>query len=456
MANLKIPNLCGANAEFNAVQTKFESLLSDAVAGLESGASSLASTLDSAAASLTSDLRDLIPEVPSLPEVNLQSLLTSLSSLTPGTSDYIALLAKIKTDFETELTAAGQSLDTLVTNARAQLDGGGDLCSVVPNFVKAADGLTPAKEIASESKQPDKDASEEEPSTLVQNAEVVAQRTGLGLRVKKMITEASTAEDVVADTVTSTTLPTEDVGAFGITAKNIEIVSTDGLKVKVTTAKDASVETIETEETDIVTGVTTSSTTEVKNKTPTAQTSAIGSIPSEVNTSTSAIEPTPKNKVTTRTTKTEKKNVSSEGFSSRPAEAQEGFLIEELINNSVTLRHTPISIKRVMGFYSDDNKQGNHVFARKRRGKKRSGYDILVQEDSGTTKPLKASQTAIPLDTYTSNGKVLTITQDVSGPYEGTPAGTTKEWLRKLRTGTALLVKYRYNATYDPRFVKDD
>ena len=109
--------------------------------------------------------------------------------------------------------------------------------------------------------------------------------------------------------------------------------------------------------------------------------------------------------------------------------------------------HTPISIKQVIGFYSDDDKQGQHVFARKRRGKKRSGYDILKQEGSDSTRPL---------DTYTSNGKVLTITQDVSGPYEGTPAGTTKEWLRNLPTGTALSVLYVYNATFDPRFVKDD
>ena len=151
MANIKIPNLCGANAEFNSVQNKFESLLSDAVAGLESEASSLASTLDWAVTSLTTDLRDLMPEVPSLPEVNLQSLLTSLSSLTPGTSEHTTLLTKIKTDFETELTAAGKSLDTLVTNARTQIDGGGDLCSVVPNFVKAADGLTDAVEKSSES-----------------------------------------------------------------------------------------------------------------------------------------------------------------------------------------------------------------------------------------------------------------------------------------------------------------
>ena len=217
MANIKIPNLCGANAEFNSVQNKFESLLSDAVAGLESEASSLASTLDSAVTSLTTDLRDLMPEVPSLPEVNLQSLLTSLSSLTPGTSEHTTLLTKIKTDFETELTAAGKSLDTLVTNARTQIDGGGDLCSVVPNFVKAADGLTDAVEKSSESKQPNVDALQEKTSTLVKNAEVVAQRTGLGLRVKKMITEASTAEDVVADTVTSTTPPTSDTGAFTVT-----------------------------------------------------------------------------------------------------------------------------------------------------------------------------------------------------------------------------------------------
>ena len=401
MANLKIPNLCGANAEFNAVQTKFESLVSDAVAGLESSASSLASTLDSSVTSLTTDLRDLMPEVPSLPDVSLQSLLTSLSSLTPGTSEYVALLAKIKTDFETELTAAGKSLDTLVTNARTQIEGGGDLCSVVPNFTKAADGLTDAKEKSSESKQPNVDAAEEKPATLVQNAEVVAQRAGLGLRVKKMITEVSTAEDVVADTVTSTTLPTEDVGAFGITAKNIEIVSTDGLKVKVTTAKDASVETIETEETD---------------------------------------------KVIIRTTKTEKKNVSSEGFSARPNKIREKFFLKPG-NNSVTLSRTPISIKQVLGFYSDDDKVGNHPFARKVRGQKRSGYDKLIPEGSDTT---------VPLDTYTSNGKVLTITQDVSGPYEGTPFFTRKKWLSILPAGTSLMVQYTYNDNYDPRFVKDD
>ena len=217
MPEIKVPNLCGASPEFNAVFEKFDNMMADAVAGLESSASSLAGDLGTAVTSLETDLRVLVPEIPSLPPKNLQAMLTSLTSLTEGTSQYITLFAEIKTDFETELTAAGKSLDTLVTNARTQIDGGGDLCSVVPNFVKAADGLTDAVEKSSESKQPNVDALQEKTSTLVKNAEVVAQRTGLGLRVKKMITEASTAEDVVADTVTSTTPPTSDTGAFTVT-----------------------------------------------------------------------------------------------------------------------------------------------------------------------------------------------------------------------------------------------
>ena len=239
MANIKIPNLCGANAEFNSVQSKFESLLSDAVSGLESTASSLSSTLDSAVTSLTTDLRDLMPEVPSLPDVNLQSLLTSLSSLTPGTPEYITLLAEITTKFGTELAAAGHTLETLITNARTQIEGGGDLCSVVPNFKKAADGLTDAVEEAKISKQSTVDALEEKTSTLVKNYEVVLQNSGLITRTEKLMVEVSKEVDVVVGTITSTTAPTSDTGVFTVTDEIKELAF--GLKdtlIKVTTPAD--------------------------------------------------------------------------------------------------------------------------------------------------------------------------------------------------------------------------
>ena len=186
MSQTKVTNLCGASAEFNAMQDQFNDMINDVLGGLESEALSLASLLGDAFNLLLADIRVLIPELPALPDVNLQSLITSLSSLTPGTLEYIALLAEIKTKFGTELTAAGHTLDTLITNARTQIEGGGDLCSVVPNFELPAAGGT-AKEKSVESKQATIDSEEEKKSTVVKNAEVVAQRTGLGLRVKKMI-----------------------------------------------------------------------------------------------------------------------------------------------------------------------------------------------------------------------------------------------------------------------------
>ena len=213
--------------------------------------------------------------------------------------------------------------------------------------------------------------------------------------------------------------------------------------METTTPKDASVETIETEETDVVTRTTTSSKTEVKDKPFTAQTSAIGSIPSEVNTSTSGIESTPKNKVTTRITRTEKKNVSSEGFSGRPTKIREKFFLMPG-NNSVTLKHAPTSVRYLVAFYSDDNKRGKHP-----RAKRRSGLEWLEPE-------YKIEEFGWDGDTFTVNGKVLTITQDKSGPYEGVPAGTTEEWLEEYPTGTKLWIHYKWLETYDPRFVKDD
>ena len=447
MAELKVPNLCGASPEFNAIQDKFESLITSAVDGLDSSASSLSSTMGTDITSLETELRVLVPTLPALPNVNLQSQITSLSNLTLGSFEHTQLLSDITTDFGTELTASGYTLDTLVTKALTEIQGGGDLCSVVPNFELPADGLTSAVEKAAESKQPTIDSVEEKPSTLVKNAEVVAQRTGLGLRVKKMITETSTAADVVADTVTSTTTPTEDTGSFVVAAKTSEVTTTMGFKVETTSPKDASIETIETEETDVVTRTTTSSETEVKDKPLTAQHNVFGSVPSEFDTSTSGIKSTPKNKVTERTTRTKKKNVSSKGFTSRPAQAQQFF--SELTNNSVTLKYAPISVMQdmIIGYYSDDNKKGKNFKARRFRRQKRSGYDILK---------LKGKDDNYKGDTFTVNGKVLTITQSKSGPYEGIPAGTTKEWLAPLPTGTKLKIIYMYNDTYDPRFVNGD
>jgi len=217
MAQSKVTNLCGASEEFNAMQNRFDDLISDALSSLEDEASTLAALLGDAFDLLLTDIRALMPELPDLPNVNLQSLVTSLSSLTEGTSEYATLLADIKSNFGEDLASLGFDLDALIPEALTEILGGGDGCSVIPNVIKAADKLTSAIEIARNSPFPLNLSQSEEAATIVKNAVLVAGRGVVINRVEKIIVEASTAVDVVSGTVTSTEPPKSDTGVFTVT-----------------------------------------------------------------------------------------------------------------------------------------------------------------------------------------------------------------------------------------------
>ena len=112
MANLKVPNLCGASPEFNAIQTKFDSMMSSVTDGLELDAGALKATLDGDVTALVGDIKVMIPDLPALPDVNLQAELTSLSGLDIGTGQYNTLLADLTSKFGSALTTGGFSLDS--------------------------------------------------------------------------------------------------------------------------------------------------------------------------------------------------------------------------------------------------------------------------------------------------------------------------------------------------------
>ena len=226
MAQSKVTNLCGASEEFNAMQNRFDDLISDALSSLEDEASTLAALLGDAFDLLLTDIRALMPELPDLPNVNLQSLVTSLSSLTEGTSEYATLLADIKSNFGEDLASLGFDLDALIPDALTEILGGGDGCSVIPNVIKAADKLTSAYEIARNSPFPLNLSQSEEAATIVKNSVLVAGRGVVINRVEKIIIEASTAVDVVSGTVTSTKIPATDTGVFTVTKESEEVTYT--------------------------------------------------------------------------------------------------------------------------------------------------------------------------------------------------------------------------------------
>ena len=179
MADTVTANLAGANKLFNSFISKLETIKSDLLGGLETDASTLASTLGGDLTSLTGDLRSIMPSIPALPDINLQAGLTSLSGLSVGSDRHTTLLNDITSNFGSELSAGGFSLDTLVSNASTAVGAGDTLSGIVPNFAKAADGVTDAFQIADAVKQATEDSVKGTASTFTVSDALTEHRNAL-------------------------------------------------------------------------------------------------------------------------------------------------------------------------------------------------------------------------------------------------------------------------------------
>ena len=154
MVDFAIPNLCGANPDFNKLMSQFDSIKGEILGGLEFDAGTLASTLTTSLNQLEADLRVMIPELPSVPAVNFQSEVTSLISLPVGSSAYLSKLATLQSQFGSQLP----NLESLVSDA-----SGSVLAS--PNLELPV-GATEAIELAKSSLQPTVDALAEDASAF--------------------------------------------------------------------------------------------------------------------------------------------------------------------------------------------------------------------------------------------------------------------------------------------------
>ena len=241
MADYKIPNLCGASVQFNALQSKFDDMINTAAspAGLIADAKALAASLEPNVTSLLDEVKGLQPELPSLPDVNLQAELTSLAGLAAGSFEHGTLLAEITTKFGSGLTASGFSLDSLVSDAAAAITGGTDLCGAVPNFTAPSTAGAAAVQIANAVLQPEGGSVTEKPSVQLANPNVTEATTKATTSFNKFFRKPTETE----------TLPTSDTGAYTVATKSTAVATSAGGKVsttKVTTPKDATVYNWET------------------------------------------------------------------------------------------------------------------------------------------------------------------------------------------------------------------
>ena len=204
-----IENLMGSNQQFNSVLSRLENLENDAVSDLEATASTAVAAAETQLSNLTNDLRAIVPEGFSVPNVSLQSQLQSLSGLVDPAQS-ANLLASITSDFGDALSTSGFSLDTLVSDAASAFGLGDSLSGTIPNFE-----LSPLGDIiqkASEIKVPTIDPVIEEASTFTENSDFAAAKTAA----------------INAVYTTSETLPTVDKGAFKISEKFKKITQSFG------------------------------------------------------------------------------------------------------------------------------------------------------------------------------------------------------------------------------------
>ena len=355
MADYKIPNLCGASVPFNAMQSKFDDMINTAAspAGLIADAKALAASLEPDVTALLDEVKNILPELPALPDVNLQAELTSLSGLSAGSFEHGTLLAEITTKFGSGLTAGGYSIDTLVDTALDAVAGLGDvdMCGGVPNFTIPAAGGT-AIEKAVGVKQADVNSVVEELSTLVKNDNFVAE--------KAAVEETFTSYEEIGEEV-----PAEDIGPYRVSEETTKVVVSDN---------QGSVTTIEATTPSNSVGESTTVTTATTSKTITTTESG--------------------GKVTER----KRSNVAEKGFTRRQIRVKEKILLDDVgtggdLDYQFTLKNTPWHVINVYGYDpTHNNNKGAWLYIAKaetRRARKQVA------------------------DFYTLDGKTIMLTSDV-------------------------------------------
>ena len=223
--DLTTSGLAGVNEKFNNILKKVDSVADTMKAQIQGDASAAAAAIGGDLSSLTGELRNLIPEGAALPNINLQSQLSSLASIS-NPAQAANLLSSITSNFGTELSASGFDLGTLVSDTKAAIASGTSLSFSIPNFEKPADGVSAAFQKAVAVKIPDKDTVKETAATFVENTKLTAAKSAASSSVISV----------------SSTPPTEDTKQIKITEKSTNVTQ-QGITSKVTTSKDAVVTT---------------------------------------------------------------------------------------------------------------------------------------------------------------------------------------------------------------------
>jgi len=207
-------NMCGASPELNDVLSKLDEAKADIKSKLDAVASTAAAAFESSKNELAG-LKDKLQtiEIPTLPKLNLQAEIASLTSQAPGSVSFASALSKIKTEFGDDIKAAGLDVETLVNSAVKEVSAGGNICSIVPNLEKTAGDTAAALEKPAAVKQAAAKAVTEIASVIEQNKDIKVKTDAIAVKMTQFKT---TSSPPTTDTPAFKFVPSSSIKNFSV------------------------------------------------------------------------------------------------------------------------------------------------------------------------------------------------------------------------------------------------
>ena len=157
MAVFSNNNLEGANEKLNKALTDAKALKDSLLANHGGDASTILASVESKVSNLVSSFADMIPELPTIPNISMQSEFATLTNFDIGTPQYQSQVANITAQFGTAMKDKVLDIESLA----GQVQAGGDIGELLPNL-QLPDGETIPVELPAEVSLPSKEAEEEE------------------------------------------------------------------------------------------------------------------------------------------------------------------------------------------------------------------------------------------------------------------------------------------------------
>jgi len=161
MADFTNLNLEGANEKLNKALTDAKALKDNLLANHGGDASDILASVESKVSDLQNSFADMIPELPTIPNINMQSEFATLTNFDIGTPQYQSQVANITAQFGTAMKDKGLDIESLAE----QIQSGGDVGDLLPNL-QLPDGELVPVELPAEVSLPSKEAVEEKISKV--------------------------------------------------------------------------------------------------------------------------------------------------------------------------------------------------------------------------------------------------------------------------------------------------